>query len=695
MYRILYVDDEPDLLTLGKLFLEEFGPFSVDLQSSATAALEYLTSHTCDAIISDYQMAGMDGIGFLKQVRASGNSLPFILFTGRGREEVVIQALNEGADYYLQKGGEPVAQFTELAHKIRQAIKKREADISIRNHEKREADIISFLPDATFAIDSAGTVIAWNHAMELMTGVERSQMMGKGDYEYSLPFYGERRPILIDLVKGYDEPLAQQYPGIVRDGNTYSADVFISRFNNGNGAYFRIVASPLCDSAGNITGAIESVRDISSRVRVENTLKEREERYRTVFENTGSATMVIVEDCTIILANKEFARLSGYSTDEINGKIPWTLFVVPEDRERMLSQHILRRQQPGMALKSYEFRFVRRNGEVRDISAMIDIIPGTRTSVASLVDITERKRAAEALKLENQRMESLLALSLMGSQDSQEILARAVEDAIRLTGSRIGYLATLDDRESVMTMQYWSRSAHASCTMPEKPLVYPVEKTGLWGEAVRQRRPVITNDYEAGNPYKRGTPPGHVRLVRHMNIPVFENDRIVAIAGVGNKETLYDEGDVRQLQLLMQGWWQIVIRKRAEETSRLSGLILRAQLDISPDAILIVGEDRKVICYNQNFLSTWKIPPEIIATGIDELVLESAAEQTSDPESFVSRVNYLYEHRNEKSSEQLVLRDGRVLERFSSPMWGREGQYFGRVWFSRDITKKREPAESA
>ena len=101
--------------------------------------------------------------------------------------------------------------------------------------------------------------------------------------------------------------------------------------------------------------------------------------------------------------------------------------------------------------------------------------------------------------------------------------------------------------------------------MQDKPIVYPLETTGLWGESVRQRKPIITNDYAAPDPHKRGTPEGHVPIVRHMNIPVFQGDRIVAVAGVGNKSTDYDEGDLRQLQLLMDGWWQIVMRKKTQE----------------------------------------------------------------------------------------------------------------------------------
>ena len=126
MITLLLVDDETSLLDTGKIFLEKTGDIVVHTAPSAHAALSLMKSTDYDAIISDYQMPGMDGIELLKQVRRSGNTIPFILFTGRGREEVVIQALNEGADYYLQKGGDPKSQFAELSHKIRQAVQQRQ-----------------------------------------------------------------------------------------------------------------------------------------------------------------------------------------------------------------------------------------------------------------------------------------------------------------------------------------------------------------------------------------------------------------------------------------------------------------------------------------------------------------------------------------------------------------------------------------
>jgi CheY-like chemotaxis protein len=139
MFSILYVDDEPMLLELARLFLEKTGDFCVDTVTSATEALDILAKTSYDCIISDYQMPEMDGIVFLKAFRSKGNVAPFIIFTGKGREEVVIEALNNGADFYLQKGGDPKSQFVELAHKVRQAIQ-------IRIAQKTMLDLVQGAP---------------------------------------------------------------------------------------------------------------------------------------------------------------------------------------------------------------------------------------------------------------------------------------------------------------------------------------------------------------------------------------------------------------------------------------------------------------------------------------------------------------------------------------------------------------------
>jgi PAS domain S-box-containing protein len=170
MYRILYVDDEPGLLEIGKLFLERSGQFIVDTTTSAPAALTLMDKKNFDAIISDYQMPEMDGIEFLKTIRSSGNKIPFILFTGKGREEVVIQALNAGADFYLQKGGEAESQFAELSNKIHYAVMKRSLDESLRESQRMLAEAMALANLVNWECDLSTGILTFDERFSTLYG---------------------------------------------------------------------------------------------------------------------------------------------------------------------------------------------------------------------------------------------------------------------------------------------------------------------------------------------------------------------------------------------------------------------------------------------------------------------------------------------------------------------------------------------
>jgi PAS domain S-box-containing protein len=440
---VLYVDDEPGLLEIGKIFLEQNGQFSVDTITSAPAALALMETKAYDAIISDYQMPDMDGIRFLKKVRSSGNTIPFILFTGRGREEIVIQALNEGADYYLQKGGDLLVQFTELTHQIRQAVQQRRAETSLRDHERREADIINFLPDATFAIDTKGTVIAWNHAMEEMTGVKPAEILGKNNYEYAVPFYHERRPILIDLVLAPDEKFEREkYLYTIRDRTMLTAETVLEK-PDGSRIHLWAKACRLFDKNGNLAGAIESIRDITRNRQAEEALRESEARYQSIL--SASPDVIAISDVAgvVQMVSPSAMRMFGFEReDQILGH-PITGFIAPEDRDRAAANIALMHQ--GIFTGPGEYRAIGAGGSTFNIEVNGEFIRDAHRQPTGMVfvvrDITGRKRAEDALR------ESEVKYRLLADTSPEMIYLVTPEGCIQYVNSTAarGFKTTPED----------------------------------------------------------------------------------------------------------------------------------------------------------------------------------------------------------------------------------------------------------
>jgi PAS domain S-box-containing protein len=273
-------------------------------------------------------MPDMDGIAFLKVVRERFWDIPFILFTGQGREEVVIDAINNGADFYLQKGGDPNALFAELSHKIRQAVRGKQAERLLHESERRLADIIDFLPDATFAIDRSGQVIAWNHAIEEMTGILSSDMLGKGAYTYAVPFYDSHRRVLIDLVNEPDDKIAELYANSSLTGNSLTAETDHSH-PKGYRISVLATAGPLYNPSGEITGAIESIRAITDRKRNETALQQVSTELQLIFKNRINAFIVwesVFDENGRYVSfrfgqfNDAYARLAKVKSEDVLGK---------------------------------------------------------------------------------------------------------------------------------------------------------------------------------------------------------------------------------------------------------------------------------------------------------------------------------------------------------------------------------------
>jgi PAS domain S-box-containing protein len=290
-----------------------------------------------------------------------------------------------------------------------------------------------------------------------------------------------------------------------------------------------------------------------------------EEKYAAAFKaSPDSITITRLSDGEILEGNEGFERLLGYARAECIGKTTAELamWADPADRDALA-----RSLGDTGGVRDFETTLRRKGGALVavTVSARIIYLQGEECFLSVVRDVTERKQAETRSDSNSRRVQALLELNQMVGSSRKEISDFALEEAVAVTASTIGYLAFLDESETILTMYSWSTTAMDECSIADKPIEYAVQSTGLWGEAVRQRHAVVTNDYAADNPLKKGYPAGHVALRRHMCVPVFDGSRIVAVAGVGNKEDDYDLGDVQQLTLLMEGMWRLLERRRIDD----------------------------------------------------------------------------------------------------------------------------------
>jgi PAS domain S-box-containing protein len=347
------------------------------------------------------------------------------------------------------------------AEAARDAPKPGQSEVARQDAEELLANIIEFLPDATFVVDADKRIIAWNRACEAMTGVSKASLLGQGDYAYAEPFFGERHPILIDLL---DAPLPEaeaRYKYVQRKGDTLYAESYIARLRDGRGADLWGVASPLYDREGRRCGAIEVVRDVSDHRRVERALRESERRYRTLFETASDAIILMRGDC-FVDCNARALALFGCSREEIVGESPARFSPLTQPDGRASDGSAADRI--GLALggeaQVFEWEHCRLDGTrfTAEVSLNSLGLSDEALLLAIVRDITERKRANEALRQSEEQlrliMENLADLvavldpsgrRLYNSPSYQGILG----DVDRLRGSSSFDQIHPDDRERV------------------------------------------------------------------------------------------------------------------------------------------------------------------------------------------------------------------------------------------------------
>jgi PAS domain S-box-containing protein len=292
---VLLIDDEPALLEVLKLFSERSGEMSIHTAQSATEALKLLPEKSFDAIIVDYDMPELNGIEFLKILRSEGDTTPVIIFTGVGHERTAIEAINNGANFFLQKGDDPQTKFRELVEMVKTAAEKSYAGKKLGTNQRIILDLINFSSDPSFAIDRDGKVIAWNVSMEQLTGVNAKDIIGKGDNIYAEPFYGGRRKMLVNLIfKTTDE--IKQYKYMIISRVEKGPIIAVSKGLKKDGSDWTLwtKAMPIYDGMGNFIAAVGTLRDITA------TFKD-----LVITEDTSKAAADLAEAVTKKTSTKE------------------------------------------------------------------------------------------------------------------------------------------------------------------------------------------------------------------------------------------------------------------------------------------------------------------------------------------------------------------------------------------------------
>ena len=301
--RVLCVDDEPELLKIARLFLEREESFAVDTLTSAKVALEQLDTRQYDAIVADYAMPEMDGITFLKQLKSMGNTTPIIIFTGKGREEVVIEALNNGADFYLQKGGNPVAQFTELSKKIHYAVSRKRAEEALRKSEANYrllADngsdtIWRMRLDGKFTYHSPAVMKLRGYTPEEANAVSMEQTFCPESLSVIRTKFGEEA----------EKPMSERWMDQILELQIVRKD--------GSAVWTEVSIQAVRDEVGTVIGLQGSTRDITERKRVETALRESNKKLGILF---GISRQDINRQLSILTENLRI--LQRKQTDKVH-----------------------------------------------------------------------------------------------------------------------------------------------------------------------------------------------------------------------------------------------------------------------------------------------------------------------------------------------------------------------------------------
>lgn len=451
--------------------------------------------------------------------------------------------------------------------------------------------LIDNITDIVYVKDTESRFIIANKTLTQIVGTSMENMLGKTDLdlfptEMATNFYSDEQ-----------ELFKTGKPVINKEEMVYDSE--------GNAILFQTNKVPLRNPQGEIMGLVGTGHIITEQKKAETALKKSESILKATMEAMEDGVLVVSSDGVVTHSNTQFSRIFSIPPELLaTGKDNLLLNHVKQffHNGEEFDRKVQEIYESGLSIN--DILYLNNGRIIERVSYPLETGYQYSGRVWLFRDITERKKAEDEIALNESRLQSMVNIMQKPAGTVNELLDFALEEALRLTQSKIGYIYYYNEAKQEFTLNSWSKDVMKECAIVDPKTCYALDKTGIWGEAVRQRKPIIINDYETSQPLMKGYPDGHARLNSFLTIPIFNGNEIVAVIGVANKETDYNNTDVLQLTLLMDTVWKVIQKQRAEQELRLSEQMFSDIFNLSPDMIGIIRMiDSVILMLNPMFVA--------------------------------------------------------------------------------------------
>lgn len=499
---------------------------------------------------------------------------------------------NSIRDVEVFSGTVLVKNRTMLFSIVHDITEKKITEQALVDSEEKHRTLFETMEQGVVYQDKLGHIVSANRAAQNILGLTLDQLQGRTPMdprweavnEQGTEIKGEMHPAMVALETGKSVP--NQTMGIFhpeRNDYTWILINAVPEYQNGEEKPYRVFTT---------------FTDITERKKAEEELQRQKEHLETLMQTIPNPIFYKNAQGYYTGCNKAFETFLGKSSKEIVGKTAFNL--APQEIAQIYHQKDMELIS-NQGNQTYEWQVKKSNNELRDVifdkATIIDKQGGIQGIVGVITDITERKKAEISIQQNSERLKALVRIFEFKSTNKQGLLDFALNEALFLTSSKLGYIYNYNSSKKQFTLNSWSKGVLDECSILNPETCYELSNTGIWGEVVRQRKEIILNNFREQHPLKKGYPKGHAELYRYMSIPVFINNEIAAVVGVANKDSDYTETDLHQLQFLMNSVWGIVQQNEANEKIQK----LSTAVEQSPVSVVITDTNGNIEFVNPKF----------------------------------------------------------------------------------------------